>query len=67
MSSSEDDTSEPRRKRGKINKEQHVKEMENQGRQRGEEFVTSKGHLVEARVTGRDYNCHKKCTENFTA
>lgn len=60
MSSSEDDTSEPRRKWGKIYKEQYVREMDKQGRQCWKEFVTSKGYLVETRVTEPGCNCCKK-------
>lgn len=31
------------------------------------ERVTSKSHLIEARVMGLDCNCCKKCTNNFIA
>lgn len=56
MSSSEDDSDEdePRIKRGKVNKEHHVKEMEELASQRGEEFVTIKGNSVLAKTTGPD-------------
>lgn len=30
-------------------------------RQRGEEFLTSEGNLIEARVTGSNCDCRKKC------
>lgn len=49
---SEGSISEPRRKRSKLNKAQHTKEVEKLARQRGKEFCTHKGNLLEARVTG---------------
>lgn len=48
-----------------INKEQDIKEMEKQGRQCGEEFETSKGHLLEASVTCPECNYHIKYAENI--
>jgi hypothetical protein len=45
-SDSEGSITEPRRKRGKFNKSQHIKEIEKSARQRGEEFVTSKDNLI---------------------
>lgn len=65
-SDSEGSTTEPRRKRGKFNKSQHIKEIEKSARQRGEDFVTSKGNLIEARVTGPNCDCRKKCMVNLT-
>ncbi|KAE9522462.1 hypothetical protein AGLY_017123 [Aphis glycines] len=65
-SDSEGSITEPRRKRGKFNKSQHLKEIEKSARQRGEEFVTSKGNLIEAKVTGPNCDCRKKCMINLT-
>ena len=65
-SDSEGSITEPRRKRSKFNKSQHIKEIEKSARQRGEEFVTSKGNLIEARVTGPNCDCRKKCMINLT-
>lgn len=39
--------------------------MEKIKQARGEDFVTYKGHLVEARKTSPDCGCRKKCMESF--
>ncbi|KAJ9593391.1 hypothetical protein L9F63_015095 [Diploptera punctata] len=57
---------EPERKRGKANKDLQCKEKEKLARQKGKEFVSCKGLLVEAKTTGPDCNCHKKCMGNFS-
>lgn len=56
---------EPRRKKGRVNKEKHVREMEKLARRQGEEFVTSAGVLVLAKTTGPNCKCRKKCMESF--
>lgn len=63
---SERSTSEPRRKRNKLNKAQHIKEIEKLSRQRREEFCTHKGNLIEAKVTGSNCDCRKKCKDYFS-
>lgn len=66
MSDSEEEQEITGKKR-KLNKEMHTKEIEKLARQRGEEFVTHTGKLVEAKVTGPDCTCRKKCMENFSS
>ncbi|RZF44811.1 hypothetical protein LSTR_LSTR000763 [Laodelphax striatellus] len=59
-SDSDSDIEVPRRKRGKLNKQNHIEEIEKLSRAKGEEFVTHTGFLVEAKKTGPDYGCKKK-------
>ncbi|KAG8316844.1 hypothetical protein J6590_040099 [Homalodisca vitripennis] len=55
--SDSDDQLEPRRKKGKVNKHLHNK---------GEEFVTDKGKLVEKKTCGPDCSCKKLCMAEFS-
>lgn len=63
MSGSDEEMVSPSRKGSKLNS---IKETEKLARQRGEEFVSHKGLLVEAKVTGVDCSCRKKCMESFS-
>lgn len=60
------DTSEPRRKKGKVTKHKHAKEIMKRARSKGEEFVTNTGLLVEVKKTGKDCACRNKCMEHFS-
>lgn len=66
MSDSTDSEGEHERKRRKMNKKLHIKEKEKLARQEGVEFVTHKGKLVNAKITGPDCTCRKKCMANFS-
>lgn len=59
-----DDMMSPSKKRCQPNS---IKVKEKRARERGLEFVTHKGLLVEAKVTGEDCACRRKCMEPFSA
>lgn len=59
MSDSENEDVPAERKKGKVKKHLHTREMENLARRRGDEFVTKEGMLVEATITGPDCQCRK--------
>lgn len=61
MSDSESEDVPAKKKKGKVNKHLHTREMEKLARMRGDEFVTKEGTLVEAKITGPDCQCHKVC------
>lgn len=61
--SESDDMMSPSRKRRQPNS---IKQKEKLARQRGLEFVSHKGLLVEAKVTGVDCACRRKCMEPFS-
>lgn len=63
---SESENEEPRSKKRQLNKDEHVFNKEKLARRRGEEFVSSTGLLVSAKVTGPNCECRNKCMNSFS-
>lgn len=66
MSDSDEEYVPPKGKKRQLHKEEHVREKEKIARRHGEEFVTSKGVLVQAKTTGPNCECKRKCTDSFS-
>lgn len=66
MSDTDEDLSQPKRRKGIINKSNYKKEVIKIARSQGKQYINSRGNVVPAKTTGPDCNCRDACTTKFS-